>query len=297
LRAELAALELHRLSWSRVKKAAAAVAGEFTKYDLLTYSSAISFQVLYAVVPLAMLALAFLGIVGAQSVYTDHLAPTLRSHLSHDAFAIVDRTARKAMSHERLWWGSLGLLVTVWGMGASLRAMMTPLNGIYGAREQRSWPRRLAVSIVAGFIVMVCVYGALAAVLAGRLVHTATALAVPLVVGRWLVALMLLLTAIVVLLRFVPAKQRPIEWVTVGSTLSAVSWIVATVGFGAYISAVSYSSFYGALATLILLLIYLHVSAIAFLLGVTVDALLREKVRKETTDRRRRGRPRTPAGR
>jgi YihY family inner membrane protein len=84
-----------------------------------------------------------------------------------------------------------------------------------------------------------------------------------------------------VLIRFVPAKKRPLEWITVGSLLSAVCWIVATLGFGAYISAISYSSFYGALASIVLLLIYLHVSAIAFLLGVTVDSLLREEVQKQ----------------
>jgi membrane protein len=118
--------------------------------------------------------------------------------------------------------------------------------------------------------------------------------------GRWAVALALLLAAIATVLRVVPAKKRPVRWVSVGSALSAVCWIVATVGFGAYITAVSYSSFYGALAAIILLLVYLHVSAIAFLLGVTIDALLRDEVRKlerASSGRRRRGRARTPAGR
>ena len=57
---------------------------EFTEYDLLTYSSAIAFQVLYAFVPLALLALAGLSLVGEQSVFTQHIAPTLRDHLSRD---------------------------------------------------------------------------------------------------------------------------------------------------------------------------------------------------------------------
>jgi membrane protein len=287
MQAELAALELRRLSWPRAKKGALAIADEFTKYDLLTYSSAISFQVLYAVIPLAMLALAALGIVGAQSLYTDHIAHTLRGHLSHDAFNVVDRTAKKAIGPERWWWASVGLLVTAWGVGASVRSMMTPLNSIYGAREHRSWLHRLVMSIGVGLAVMACVYGALLAVLAGRLVHPSGLVAVPLFVGRWVAALVLLLLANEILLRFVPAKRRPLEWVTVGSGLAVVCWIVATVGFGAYISAVSYSSFYGALATLILLLIYLHVSAIAFLLGVTVDALLREEVRRQSSRRGR----------
>ena len=91
------------------------------------------------------------------------------------------------------------------------------------------------------------------------------------------------------------AKKRPPRWITIGSLLAAVCWIGATTGFGAYISTVSYSSFYGGLGSVILLLIYLHVSAIAFLLGVTVDSSLREEVSRETNTRRR-GRARRRAG-
>jgi membrane protein len=270
------------VTWARTKRAALAVADDFTKYDLLTYSSAIAFQVLYAVVPMAMLGLAGLGIVGAQSVYVDHIAPTLRGALSHDAYGIANRTALKAIGPEKAWWATIGLGVTLWGVGAALRSMMTPLNRIYGSRETRSWVRRLVTSIAGGAIVVVCIYGAIVVVLAGRLVGEGAAISALVSVARWLIALLFMLATIATLIRFVPAKKRPLEWVTVGSALSVVCWIVATLGFGAYISSVSYSSFYGAFAAIVLLLVYLHVSAIAFLLGVTVDAQLRELARKKS---------------
>jgi membrane protein len=69
-----------------------------------------------------------------------------------------------------------------------------------------------------------------------------------------------------------------VRWISLGSALATICWVGGTLGFGAYISAISYSSFYGALAGIVLLLIYLHVSAIAFLLGVAVDSELREEV-------------------
>ncbi|HEV8460068.1 MAG TPA: YihY/virulence factor BrkB family protein [Gaiellaceae bacterium] len=275
-----------------VRRVATGVTDEFTKYDLLTYSSAFAFQMLYAVIPLAMLTLAAVGLVGWQSLYTDHVAPTLRNDLSHSAFNLVNRTALEAMDSKRLWWASLGLLVTLWGAGAALRSLMTPLNNIYGARETRSWGRRLAVSIAGGAIAIAFLLSAIGVVMLGRLVHPAGVLAVAAFLARWVIALVLLFAAIATLLWTVPAKRRPLEWVSVGSALSVVCWIVASAGFGAYISAVSYSNLYGALASFVVLLIYLHVSAIAFLLGVTVDSLLRE----HSQGRSRRGRGRTPAG-
>jgi membrane protein len=248
--------------------------------------------VLYAVVPLALVALAGLSLVGERSLYTHHIGPTLQAHLSSDAFGIANRTAVKVMAGRTLFWVTVGLGLALWGVGAALRSMMTPLNGIYDARETRSWSERMAVSLFGGLIVMVIVFTAAVVVLGGRLVHPHGIVAVAFFLLRWLVALVFLLAAIALLIRLVPAKKRPVRWITIGSVLSAVSWIVATIGFGAYISTVSYSSYYGGLGSVILLLIYLHVSAIAFLLGVTVDSQLRDEVR----DTRRRGRTRKRAG-
>jgi membrane protein len=149
------------------------------------------------------------------------------------------------------------------------------------------------VSLFGGLIVILCVFTAAVVVLGGRLVHPHGVAGAAFFLLRWVLALALLLLTIAVLIRLVPAKKRPVSWLTIGSLLSAVCWVVATVGFGAYISAVSYASFYGGLGSVILLLIYLHVSAIAFLLGVTVDSQLREEVR----DKRPRGRARKRAGR
>jgi membrane protein len=287
MRAELAALEVRNLSRRRIRNGIGNIAKVFGEHDLLTYSSAIAFQVLYAVVPLALLALSALGIVGEQSLYTAHIAPTLRHDLSHDAFAVADRTAMKAMNGKRLWWASGGLFITLWGVGSSLRSMMTPLNGIYGAREHRSWLRRIITSVVAGAIVVVCVLAALVVVLVGKLAHPNGLLAAGFFLLRWSAAIALLLATIAVLIALVPAKRRPLEWISIGSLISALCWIVATLGFGVYISAVSYASFYGALAGIVLLLVYLHVSAIAFLLGVTVDSLLRSEVQKQERRRKR----------
>ena len=242
--------------------------------------------------PLALLGLAAISLVGEQSLYSQHIAPTLRGHLSHDAFGVANRTALKVMKSRAHFWATLGFLITLWGVGSSLRAMMTPLNQIYGARESRSWTRRLLVSLAGALGVIVCLFAVAVVVLAGRLVHPHDVAAPILFVARWLVAFLLLLATIALIIRVVPAKKRPFRWISIGSFLSALCWVVATIGFGAYISTVSYSSFYGGLGSVILLLIYLHVSAIAFLLGVSVDSQLRE----EETRTRRRGRARTPVG-
>jgi membrane protein len=191
----------------------------------MTYSSAIAFQILYAVVPLALVALAGLSLVGERSVYTNHIAPTLRAHLSSDAFGIANRTAIRVMADHALFWVTVGLAITLWGVAAALRATMTPLNAIYGARETRSWTRRMLVSLGTALIVIVCTFTATLIVLGGRLVHPHGLASAPFFLLRWLVALVLLLAMIATVIRLVPAKERPVRWISIGSSLSAVSWM------------------------------------------------------------------------
>ena len=221
--ADVAALELHRLSWRRAKRGLKAIAAEFTEHDLLTYSSAIAFQVLYVVLPIAMLALGALGLVGWQSLYTDHIAPSLRSSLSHDAYRIADRTARHVMGGKRLWWSTLGVVVVLWGAGAALRSMMTPLNGVYGAAETRSWSRRLAISIAGGAAVIVLVAAALLIALLAPLVHLHGLVDLLFGLARWTATIALLVLAVATILYVVPAKRRPVKWISIGSTPSVSS--------------------------------------------------------------------------
>lgn len=274
--AELAALDLRRLSRARVRAAVAALAQPFADHDLLTYASAIAFQVLYAVVPLALLALAALGLFGLQSVYTDHVAPTLHHRLSHDAFSIADRTARRVMNGKRGFWLTIGLAVTIWGVGAAIRSAMTPLNAIYGRQESRSWRNRLLLSLGVAVLVVALVFGALAVTFGFKLWQPASMpLEILVDVVRWIAVAVLLLLTIAAIIRFVPDRKLPAAWVSIGSCLAAGCWIVATLGFAAYVSSVSYGSIYGALAGVVLLLIYLHLAAIALLLGVVADEQLR----------------------
>lgn len=288
MRAEVAALELRRLSWKRVWHGIYNIHLEFNHNDLLSYASSIAFQVLYAVVPLVLLGLGGLGIVGEQSVYTHHIAPTLRKDMSHDAFKIVDATARHVMSKSRVYWTTAGLVVTIWGISGSVRAMFVPLNRIYETEETRTFRNRLLTSFLVAIILIVLVYGAVGEIYLTRLLHPGGALTVLVTIGRWILALVLLLTSVATIVRFVPAKKRPFEWVSVGAVLSTFSWIGASLLFTAYVSLVSYTSIYGFLSVVVVLLAYLYYGSVSLLGGMVVDSLLRDEVKKRKREERTR---------
>jgi uncharacterized BrkB/YihY/UPF0761 family membrane protein len=66
----------------RARELGRALLDGFKQHDLLTYSSAISFQIVTAVVPFVMFVLALAGLLHLNSVWQDHVAPEIRTHVS-----------------------------------------------------------------------------------------------------------------------------------------------------------------------------------------------------------------------
>jgi membrane protein len=107
--------------------------------------------------------------------------------------------------------------------------------------------------------------------------HVGGALSVIAQIGRWLLALVLLATALAVLVRFAPAKPRPKKWASAGSALVVVTWIVATLIFELFVSHVAnFKTATGELAVFLVLIGYVYTSSIILMVGVELDELLRE---------------------
>jgi membrane protein len=244
--------------------------------DLLTFASAMAFQVLTSLIPLALLVLSIMGFLHLDDVWTKELAPQVAERVSVNVFGVIDDVARHTLGSRRGWWLTAGVVFTLWQISGVARAVMGALSRVYGDGDDRSFARRYAISAALGLSVAVCVLGALVSVRFGApllgLEDVGWAAGMALLVLRWGAALALLTTAVWVLLRFAPAHP----WVSFGSALCVVAWVGTSIVFGFYVTDVAdYGSIFGSLATAFLLMTYLYVSACAFLIGAEVDAIVR----------------------
>jgi len=248
--------------------------------DLLTFASAIAFQVLTSLIPLALLVLSIMGFLQLDEVWTHDLAPQVREQVSANVFGVLDDVARHTLGSKRAWWLTAGLVFTLWQASGVARAVMGALSRVYGNGDDRSFARRYATSFALGLAVALCVLGALVVVRFGApilgLEDLGWAARVVLVVLQWGAALALLTTAVWVLLRFAPAHPGPHRWISFGSALCVIAWVGTSLVFGVYVTDVAdYGSVFGSLATAFLLMTYLYISACAFLIGAEVDAIVR----------------------
>lgn len=275
------------LGASHPRQLLAALVERYQEHDVLTYASAISFQTFFALIPLALFALGLLGSLHLQEVWQRDIAPEVRTGFSPAAFGVIDGTVRQVLERRQLVWATLGALIAVWKVSAAVRGVMGILNRVYGAAEHRRFLRRFAVSIALSIAVSVLVLSAVAVVQLGPLMAQAllgrsAAVAVAAFLARWLAAIALLLVAVGLLVRFAPDTTRPWRWVTFGAVVSVGGWIGMSLIFAFYLTHIAnYASLFGNLATVIVVLEYLYLSVIAFLTGVLIDGLTRQRAAHE----------------
>jgi membrane protein len=253
-------------------------AGAYEEHDLLTYASAISFQIITALVPALMFGFGLLGFLSLDNVWRDELAPDIRASVSKPAFAVIDDAVTKALTQHQLFWVSIGFAIALWQVSGGVRTVMGALNEVHGYSDGRTWVRRMATSLALALVLGACWLAAIAAVVLAPLLYgdVPPLLGLVLFLVRWSVAGVVLLLAVAVVLHYAPVREQPVRWVTRGALLIMGGWIVTSIAFGIYVRYIAdYNSIFGSLATVVVLSAYLYVAAVVFLGGVQLDALAR----------------------
>lgn len=249
----------------------------FSRHEILNNASAISFQTLKALVPLALFGVALLGALGLSGVWDERLRETVSRELTPTAFKAIDDAVQTIMSEGGPALPIFAGLLLLWYVSGGVRACMGAMNAIYEAGEQRSWRRRWGVSLALALCISVAVVLAVLAVsVAPRIEHNGF-IHVFLLVIRWPVAAVVLGLAVGVLVHYGPAVPRQARWASAGAVVVVAAWIVEALLFGWFASSfASFKSPSGALTVFLVLAAYLYTSSITFLVGVQIDELLRK---------------------
>ena len=263
----------------RARELTDALLDGFKQHDLLTYSSAISFQILTAVVPFAMFVLALAGLLHFQDVWRNHVAPEIRTHVSVAVFSVISSAVSKAFAGRQVLWATIGGGLALWQVSGAVRAVMGAFAQIYGAEYERPLRRRylisFALSIATGALFTLA---ALCLALAPffTVSQPGAAWEVFAFVARWTLGVGFLSLAVGLLVHVAPATRQPLPWVSLGTTIVTVWWMIVSVGFYFYLTGLAaYGSVFGSLASVIVVMAYLYISTTAFLFGAQLDAIIR----------------------
>jgi membrane protein len=263
----------------RARELSRALLDGFKQHDLLTYSSAISFQILTAVVPFAMFVLALAGLLHLNGVWLNHVAPEIRTHVSDAVYSVISSAVNKAFTGRQLLWATVGGGLALWQVSGAVRAVMGAFDGIYGPSIERSFVRRYLISFALAIATGACfILAAVCLVLAPFFTvgHPGVVWDVFAFVARWALGVSFLSLAVGLLVRIAPATSQPLPWVSLGTAIVTAWWVIVSVGFYFYLTGVAaYGSVFGSLASVIVAMAYLYISTTAFLFGAQLDAIIR----------------------
>jgi membrane protein len=151
---------------TRLRDTIAFVREKLAQHELLTYASAIAFQVVKSLIPLVLLGLAVLGAVGRRDMWSDHIAPALQPRFDKPIFHALDFAANKIFASNSAGLLALSALLTVWYVSSGVRGIMSAINRIYETGETRPPWLRWLVSIGLAVCVVGGIVGAILLVLA-----------------------------------------------------------------------------------------------------------------------------------
>jgi membrane protein len=250
----------------------------FKRHRLLDHASSIAFQVLKALIPLTLCGLALLAVVGEEKVWRNTLAPSIKPHLQQATYHAIDAAVDRIFSNGSGGLLAFSALLSFWYISSSVRAVMTSVNDIYEAHDERPWLTRFALSLGLAVCIAFGVIGAALIVLAGPQIARHGVLGIVIEIGRWPIAALLLMLAVGLLVRFAPAERRPKRWTSAGSALVICAWIVASVIFRLFVTEVAnFKTATGSLTVFLVMIGYVYTSSIIFLVGVQLDEVLRKE--------------------
>jgi len=248
--------------------------------DLLTFASAISYQILFALPAVLLAGLAVLGYADLRELWDGELAPRLEQMTSSSVFDIVSTTADEVMASRSGFWLTLGVLLALWYLSGAMRAVMGVMNGIYSVDETRAVFKRLLFSFVLTVAVTLCFTVALLAGYVSPAVTNQFEGGVPFTilasVVRWLLVLAPLYLALLLIVHHAPARAHRFRRGSLTAALVVGGWVMTSVGFQWYVTNLAnYQSVFGNLASVMILMVYLNLSAGVLVFGLQIDAIVR----------------------
>ena len=251
--------------------------------DLLFDSAAqLSYYFLFSLFPF----LFFLATLTAYLPIADLMArliPQLRALAPIQVSTFVEQHLGALTGTQRPRLLVFSLLVSVFAASRGIDAIRRALNLAYDVKESRPlWKTELyavaitiggAASVTCGLALLVA-GGDVGFWLAERL-HVERGYVLVVHQMRWPVTALLIATLVAVAHYILPDVEQRMKFLTPGSGIATVLWLVATWGFGQYVSAFNtYNVTYGSLGGMVVLLVWLYLSGLLFVLGGTINAIL-----------------------
>ena len=258
---------------------------------MLAVAAGVVFYGLLAIFPAITAVVSLYGLFAKASTINEHLS-LVAGLLPGGAVEIVQEQVNRLVSKgdAKLGFGFIfGLGVALWSANAGMKAIIDALNVVYDEKEKRGFIKLNLVSLAFTLAALVAVLLAIGAVVVVPVVLNYVGLgsigSTLVNVLRWPLLLALIIVGLAVLYRYGPSRREPRwQWLTVGSVVAAIAWLISSVLLSWYLSNfANYDATYGSLGAAIGLMMWLWISSIVILVGAELNAEIEHQTAHDST--------------
>lgn len=258
---------------------------EFLDDDMLTYASALAYQVFFSIFPFIIFLVALLGFLQVPEFFSwlrEQAAYILPSEAMNEVNQVIDH-----IQQPQGGLLSFGIIFALWTASAAIRALMNALNVAYDVKEGRpAWKLYpLSILYTIGIAAMLIVAAALLLVGPQAMEWLSSQIGFEKLFVtlwawlRWPLVLVLLTLAVATVYYVAPDVEQDFRFITPGATLCVLVWILSALAFNYYAqNFADYNATYGSIGTIIVLLTFFFISASILLFGAEVNAVIEHSV-------------------
>ena len=255
--------------------------------DRILYTSGgVAFFTLLAFFPAVATIVSIYGLVADVSTIREHLT-LLVGILPDGGIELVGNQITYIAQH-----GTLNLvffIVALWSADSSVAALFDAFNVVYKEKEKRSLLHLYGMTFLFTLVGMAFLLVAIGAVIVLPLVVAFVGMSPPaerfLSIVRWPLLLMVIIPWLAALYRYGPSRRSAKwRWVSWGSTVAAVLWILTSMLFSWYVSFESYNRLYGSLGTAVGFMVWIWLSVVVILIGAELNAEMEHQTARDTTE-------------
>ena len=266
-----------RAWWEILKRVYTAMSGN----HLGLLSAGVAYYAFLSIAPLLAAVVLTYGLIGDPSLVQRHMAAII-TVVPRDAAQIINDQLIGVVSAAKGTTGLglvMALALAVYGATRAATAIMEALNIVYASKESRGIIALYRVSMGITFsAVLVVVAGVVTATIIGLVQKLLTGwgggVIFAIKMATWVCAGLLASTIFALIYRFGPHRRKAQwQWLTVGSVTATLFWLLVTLGVSFYVSRFgNYNETYGSLGAVVVLQLWLFVSAYVVLLGAQTNA-------------------------
>jgi membrane protein len=271
------------------------VKGEAKRDNVPLLAAGVAFFALLALVPALVALVSLYGLIAdpdeVERQVTNALAAApseVRNLVQAQLTSITEDTSRSAGVLALV----LGVAVALWSASSGMSHLVEAVNAAYDEEETRGFVKKRAISLglTIGAIVFLVVAFTVIALLPALLAETGLGSGARAAIGvvRWVLLIPAMIVGLAVLYRYAPDRDEPRwSWASPGAIVATVVWIVASLLFSLYSANFgSFNETYGSLAAVVVMMLWLWITALAVILGAELNAELERQTAQDTTEGR-----------